>query len=76
MFFRFMECFSWDVNTTLDDLPLYIQMCYKSLIETYIEIEDEMVKTGESYLVHYAIKDVCACVYVTKINMQWYKYCF
>lgn len=60
MLFRFMECFSWDVNATLEDAPPYIQMCYRSLIQTYIEIEDEMEKTGESYLVHYAIKDVCA----------------
>ncbi|XP_057792631.1 bicyclo-germacrene synthase-like isoform X2 [Salvia miltiorrhiza] len=49
---------SWDVNATLEDSPPYIQMFYRSLIETYKEIEDELEKTGESYRIQYGIRDM------------------
>ncbi|XP_041993268.1 bicyclogermacrene synthase-like isoform X2 [Salvia splendens] len=61
----------WDVNATLEDSPPYIQMCYRSLIQTYIEIEDEMEKTGESYLVHYAIKDMKKLVMAYFEEPKW-----
>ncbi|XP_057805490.1 bicyclo-germacrene synthase-like [Salvia miltiorrhiza] len=48
----------WDVNATLEELPRYVQLCYRSLIETYtIEIADEL-EEGEAYRLKYAIKDM------------------
>ncbi|KAH6780517.1 hypothetical protein C2S52_011754 [Perilla frutescens var. hirtella] len=49
---------SWDANTTLEDSPPHIQMCYKCLVDTYAEIEDEMVKIGETYRVQYAKQEM------------------
>ncbi|KAH6824298.1 hypothetical protein C2S53_015739 [Perilla frutescens var. hirtella] len=49
---------SWDANTALEDSPPHIQMCYKCIVETYAEIEDEMVEAGESYRVQYAKQEM------------------
>ncbi|KAL1560792.1 Bicyclo-germacrene synthase [Salvia divinorum] len=49
---------SWDVTEALEDSPPYIQMCYRSLIDAYTEIEDEMEEIGESYRVKYAIQEI------------------
>ncbi|XP_057792632.1 bicyclo-germacrene synthase-like [Salvia miltiorrhiza] len=61
----------WDANATLEDSPPYIQMCYRSLIETYIEIEDEMEKMGESYRVQYAIQDMKKSVMAYFEEAKW-----
>ncbi|XP_042009751.1 bicyclogermacrene synthase-like [Salvia splendens] len=47
----------WDVNETLKDLPPCIQMCYRSLIDTYVDFENELEK-DESYRIQYAIQDM------------------
>ncbi|KAL1555522.1 Bicyclo-germacrene synthase [Salvia divinorum] len=60
-----------DVIATLEDSPPYIQMCYKSLVETYDEIEDEMQKTGESYRVQYAIQEMKKLVMVYFEEAKW-----
>ncbi|KAL1560794.1 Trehalose-6-P synthase/phosphatase complex synthase subunit [Salvia divinorum] len=61
----------WDVNATLEDSPPYIQMCYRSVIETYYEIENEMEKTGDSYRVQYAIKDMKKLVMAYFEEPKW-----
>ncbi|XP_057792629.1 bicyclo-germacrene synthase-like isoform X1 [Salvia miltiorrhiza] len=62
---------SWDVNATLEDSPPYIQMFYRSLIETYKEIEDELEKTGESYRIQYGIRDMQNCVMAYFEEAKW-----
>nr|QBA83622.1 terpene synthase [Mentha x piperita] len=64
----------WDVNEALEDSPPYIQMCYRSLIQTYVEIEDEVVEKfgGESsYRVQYAIQDMKKSVWAYMEEAKW-----
>ncbi|KAL1560787.1 Trehalose-6-P synthase/phosphatase complex synthase subunit [Salvia divinorum] len=61
----------WDANATLEDSPPYIQMCYRSVIETYAEIEEEMKKTGESYRVQHAIQDMKKLVMAYFEEAKW-----
>ncbi|KAL0443443.1 UNVERIFIED_CONTAM: Germacrene-D synthase [Sesamum latifolium] len=42
----------WDVND-VDQLPPYMGICYKALLDVYLEMEAEVENGGESYLVHY-----------------------
>ncbi|KAG6407008.1 hypothetical protein SASPL_129988 [Salvia splendens] len=60
-----------DVIATLEDSSPYIQMCYKCLVETYNEIEDEMEETGESYRVQYAIQEMKKLVLVYFEETKW-----
>ncbi|KAK7822081.1 putative terpene synthase 2 [Quercus suber] len=39
----------WDINC-IDQIPEYMKLCYKALLDVYEEIEDEMSKEGRSYL--------------------------
>ncbi|KAK7824433.1 (-)-germacrene d synthase [Quercus suber] len=43
----------WDINC-VDQIPEYMKLCYKALLDVYEEIEDEMSKEGRSYLVYFA----------------------
>ncbi|XP_034212829.1 (-)-alpha-pinene synthase-like [Prunus dulcis] len=43
----------WDVNC-MDELPDYMQIFYQTLLNLFNEIEEEMVKKGNSYRVYYA----------------------
>ncbi|CAL2254429.1 unnamed protein product [Prunus armeniaca] len=43
----------WDVNC-MDELPDYMQIFYQTFLNFLIEIEEEMVKKGNSYRVYYA----------------------
>ncbi|XP_057792628.1 bicyclo-germacrene synthase-like [Salvia miltiorrhiza] len=63
----------WDVNATLKDSPPFVQMCYKSLIEIYSEIEDEIAieRTGESYRIQYAIQDMKKLVKAYFEEAKW-----
>ncbi|KAH6825513.1 hypothetical protein C2S53_006000 [Perilla frutescens var. hirtella] len=57
---------SWDVNNALEDSPPHIKMCYKTLLSTYAEIEEEMEKEGASYQVQYAkeeMKKLCGAYF-------------
>ena len=45
--------FRWDINC-IDQIPEYMKLCYKALLDVYEEIEDEMSKEGRSYLVYFA----------------------
>ncbi|KAG6407596.1 hypothetical protein SASPL_130592 [Salvia splendens] len=61
----------WDVNETLEDSPPYIQMCYRSLIDTFTELEDEMEKSGESNRVQYAIQEMKKLVLAYLEETKW-----
>ncbi|KAL6283769.1 hypothetical protein ACE6H2_014698 [Prunus campanulata] len=43
----------WDVNC-MDELPDYMQIFYQTLLNLFNEIDEEMVKKGNSYRVYYA----------------------
>lgn len=46
------------VFSVIDQLPTYMQHCYKALFDLYVEIEEELGKIEKSYLVHYVIEEV------------------
>ncbi|CAA2988682.1 (-)-germacrene D synthase [Olea europaea subsp. europaea] len=46
----------WDPSL-VDQLPPYMKYCYKALLDVYVEIEEELEKTGKSSLVHYVIEE-------------------
>lgn len=52
------EIFRWDVDC-IDELPDYMKIFYRRLLNICNEIEEEMVKQGTSYRVHYAKEAVC-----------------
>jgi (-)-germacrene D synthase len=52
------EIFRWDVDC-IDELPDYMKTFYRRLLNVCNEIEEEMVKQGTSYRVHYAKEAVC-----------------
>ncbi|KAK9269516.1 hypothetical protein L1049_001291 [Liquidambar formosana] len=43
----------WDMNT-IDQLPEYMKICYRALLDVYSEIEEVMAKEGRSYRLYYA----------------------
>ncbi|ONI13049.1 hypothetical protein PRUPE_4G200000 [Prunus persica] len=43
----------WDVNC-MDELPEYMQIFYRTLLNVFNEIEEEMVKEGRAYGAYYA----------------------
>nr|F6M8H7.1 RecName: Full=Probable sesquiterpene synthase; Short=SmSTPS [Santalum murrayanum]AEF32537.1 putative sesquiterpene synthase [Santalum murrayanum] len=43
----------WDVGS-LDQLPEYMKPCYKSILDVYNEIEEEMANQGSLFRMHYA----------------------
>ncbi|KAI5333387.1 hypothetical protein L3X38_023518 [Prunus dulcis] len=43
----------WDVNC-MDELPDYMQIYYQTLLNLFNEVEDEMVKQGNSYRIYHA----------------------
>ncbi|KAK4398461.1 Beta-caryophyllene synthase [Sesamum angolense] len=47
----------WDVND-VDQLPPYMGICYKALLDVYLEMEAEVEHGGESYLVHYTKEEM------------------
>ncbi|KAK8589112.1 hypothetical protein V6N12_023518 [Hibiscus sabdariffa] len=61
----------WDVDC-VDQLPNYMKLVYKSLLDLYREVEDIMVKQGRSYRVQYAInkwKEISENYFV---EFKWY----
>ncbi|KAM4103192.1 hypothetical protein ACJW30_06G060600 [Castanea mollissima] len=50
------EITRWDISC-LDQLPEYMQICYRALFDVFEAIENELAKKGRSYRVSYA-KDV------------------
>ncbi|KAL6314044.1 hypothetical protein AAG906_011779 [Vitis piasezkii] len=43
----------WDISA-IDQLPEYMRVCYRALLDVYSEIEEEIAKEGRSYRVYYA----------------------
>ncbi|KAJ9671956.1 hypothetical protein PVL29_025550 [Vitis rotundifolia] len=43
----------WDISV-IDQLPEYMRVCYRALLDVYSEIEEEMAKEGRSYRFYYA----------------------
>ncbi|CBI20478.3 unnamed protein product, partial [Vitis vinifera] len=43
----------WDISA-IDQLPEYMRVCYRALLDVYSEIEEEMAKEGRSYRLYYA----------------------
>ncbi|KAF5478802.1 hypothetical protein F2P56_005332 [Juglans regia] len=45
----------WEIGT-IDQLPQYMQICYRALLDIFKEIEQELAKQGRPHLVIYAKK--------------------
>ncbi|KAK9674403.1 hypothetical protein RND81_12G230100 [Saponaria officinalis] len=43
----------WDISA-MDELPEYMKVIYEAMLETYNEMEEELVKQGRSYAISYA----------------------
>ncbi|RVW94769.1 (-)-germacrene D synthase [Vitis vinifera] len=55
----------WDISA-IDQLPEYMRVCYRALLDVYSEIEEEMAKEGRSYRLYYAKEAVrLVCAYYT-----------
>ncbi|KAK3199554.1 hypothetical protein Dsin_022969 [Dipteronia sinensis] len=46
----------WDINT-IDVLPDYMKLIYRSVLDVYSEGEEELSKDGRSYCMRYAIEE-------------------
>ncbi|KAL0399303.1 UNVERIFIED_CONTAM: Germacrene-D synthase [Sesamum radiatum] len=60
----------WDVNP-LEQLPSYMKICYEALSNVYIEMENELKKTGKSYRVQYAKEEMKKLVRVYIEEAKW-----
>nr|E3W208.1 RecName: Full=Sesquiterpene synthase; Short=SspiSesquiTPS [Santalum spicatum]ADO87006.1 sesquiterpene synthase [Santalum spicatum] len=47
----------WDIGS-LDQLPEYMKPCYKSVLDVYNEIEEEMDNQGSLFRMHYAKEEM------------------
>lgn len=47
----------WDENG-MDELPNYMKIAYKALWDAFVEVEEELVRKGWSYRVHYPVEEV------------------
>jgi len=47
----------WDISSSVD-LPEYMKLCYKALLDVFEEIEQELRKHGKEDLVKYSKKEV------------------
>ncbi|KAI3457016.1 hypothetical protein Pfo_013679 [Paulownia fortunei] len=62
---------SWDVNA-LEELPPYMRICYKALLDIYIEMEDETKKVDGSYRVQYAKEEMKKLVSAYFEEAKWF----
>ncbi|XVF04090.1 hypothetical protein REPUB_Repub05bG0051700 [Reevesia pubescens] len=56
----------WDISC-IDQLPDYMKVCYREMLNVYKEMEDLMAKQGKSYRVHFAkeaMKQQCQAYYI------------
>ncbi|CAI9756951.1 unnamed protein product [Fraxinus pennsylvanica] len=60
----------WDLSL-VDQLPPYMKYYYKSLLDVYVEIEEELGKTGKSYLVHFMIEETKRLVRTYLQEAKW-----
>ncbi|VVA37655.1 PREDICTED: (-)-germacrene D synthase, partial [Prunus dulcis] len=61
----------WDVNC-MDELPDYMQIFYQTLLNLFNEIEEEMVKKGNSYRVYYAKEALKAVARAYFEEARWF----
>ncbi|KAL0353561.1 UNVERIFIED_CONTAM: Germacrene-D synthase [Sesamum angustifolium] len=60
----------WDVNV-LDQLPSYMRICFEALSDVYIEMENQLEKTSESYRVKYAKEEMQKMVRAYLEEAKW-----
>lgn len=60
----------WDVDC-IDELPDYMKIFYRRLLNVCNEIEEEMVKQGTSYRVHYAKEAIKAQARLYFAEARW-----
>jgi len=52
----------WDISS-LVNLPEYMKLCYKALLNIFEETEQELRKQGKEYFVKYSKNEVCLSVF-------------
>ncbi|KAI3456990.1 hypothetical protein Pfo_013653 [Paulownia fortunei] len=62
---------SWDING-LEQLPPYMRICFKALLDIYVEMEDEMKKVGRPYCVQYAKEEMKKMVRAYFEEAKWF----
>ncbi|XP_027911836.1 (-)-germacrene D synthase-like [Vigna unguiculata] len=60
----------WDI-CCLADLPKYMQVCYKAILDVYEEIEQEMRKQGKVYCIKYVKKEMKRLVEAHMAEARW-----
>ncbi|XP_004516888.1 probable terpene synthase 2 [Cicer arietinum] len=60
----------WDISC-LDDLPNYMKLLYKSLLNVYEEIKEETIKEGREYTLSYFVKDFKTIVQAYMTEARW-----
>ncbi|KAK0599131.1 hypothetical protein LWI29_002648 [Acer saccharum] len=60
----------WDINT-IDDLPEYMKVIYRSLLDVYKEAEEVISKEGRSDCIHYPIQEVKKLVKAYCMEAKW-----
>ena len=55
----------WDINA-IDQLPEYMKLCYRALIDVYNELEKDLASQGKLYRLHYAKEAVSTPQYFIK----------
>ncbi|KAJ4718963.1 Terpene synthase [Melia azedarach] len=61
----------WDIGT-IDILPEYMKIIYKTLLDIYDEIEEELAKQGRSYCLHYAKEKMEELVAMDFVEAKWF----
>ncbi|XP_042483033.1 (-)-germacrene D synthase-like [Macadamia integrifolia] len=62
---------SWDLRA-IDGLPEYMKMLYSTLLDIYVEAEEELRKEGRSYRVNYAKETMKSQVRSYFIEAKWF----
>ncbi|KAJ4821988.1 hypothetical protein Tsubulata_007541 [Turnera subulata] len=60
----------WGIES-MDMLPEYMKLCYRTLLDIYEEIERDLEKHGRSYLVHYSKEEMKKLVRVYLKETEW-----
>ncbi|ESW04998.1 hypothetical protein PHAVU_011G143100, partial [Phaseolus vulgaris] len=60
----------WDI-CCLVALPKYMQLCYRTILDVYEEIEQEMRKQGKVYFMKYAKKEMKRLVQAHMAEARW-----
>ncbi|KAK8997394.1 hypothetical protein V6N11_020873 [Hibiscus sabdariffa] len=62
----------WDVDF-MDQLPNYMKLFYKSLLDLYREVEEAMTEQGQSYRVQYSINKLKELSESYFVKVKWYR---